>query len=42
MEVGRTTPALRRRVIMLDLTYVALGFALIGLMGLYAAALRRL
>jgi hypothetical protein len=29
-------------VIMLDLAFVALGFALIGVMGLYAAGLRRL
>ena len=38
---GGTTPALMEAV-MLDLVFVALGFALIGLMALYAAGLRRL
>jgi hypothetical protein len=40
-SVGGTTPAFKEGV-MLDLVFVALGFALIGLMGLYAAGLRRL
>jgi hypothetical protein len=37
--------ALGRRLleaVMLDIAFVALGFALIGLMGLYAAGLRQL
>jgi len=37
---GRT-PAVQEAV-MLDLAFVALGFALIGLMGLYALGLRQL
>jgi hypothetical protein len=36
------TPSLARRAVMLDITFIVLGIVVIGLMGLYAAALQRL
>ena len=45
IEILRRPAVRRQRTLeanMLDLAFGALGFALIGLMGLYAAALRRL
>jgi hypothetical protein len=39
---ARGTTRLVKEAVMLDLVFVALGFVVIGLMGLYAAGLQRL
>jgi hypothetical protein len=41
MALGGRTPA-RKEWVMLDIAFVALGFAVVALMGVYAHALRRL
>jgi hypothetical protein len=40
--LGRRYDPAAEEAVMLDFAFVALGFAIIGLMGLYAAGLRRL